>query len=119
MDKDIDIVDELRSHDGSEHRDGFICVRCRGADEIDSLRTKIINLVDAAIQLQISRDDEIDKLRTLISNWVDALEHDETPYDGTVYPRAVNALRATVDRPYVEPDMKRKRQPYDLQDDES
>lgn len=94
MNKDMDIVDELRSHDGREHRDGFICVRCRGADEID-------------------------KLRTLIINWVDAMEHDETPYDGTIYPRAVNALRMAVNRPFNDRDMNRKRQPHDLQDDES
>jgi hypothetical protein len=77
MKKDTDIVDELRDHEGSTHRDGFVCARCRGADEIE-------------------------RLRGLINNWVDAMEHDEVPYDGTIYPRAVNALREAVKRPFVD-----------------
>lgn len=42
MKKDIDIVDELRDHEGNAHRDRFICVRCRAADEIEQLRLRLL-----------------------------------------------------------------------------
>ena len=38
MTNDRDLVVRLRDHEVSEHRDGFICVRCQAANEIDLLR---------------------------------------------------------------------------------
>lgn len=38
MTDDRDLVIRLRDHEGSAHRDGFICVRCQAANEIDRLR---------------------------------------------------------------------------------
>ncbi len=42
MTDDRDIVVRLRDHDGNAHRDGFVCVRCQAANEIDKLREDII-----------------------------------------------------------------------------
>jgi hypothetical protein len=33
------LVAELRDHDGNEHRDGFLCVRCIAANRIEELTT--------------------------------------------------------------------------------
>ena len=41
MTDERDIVVRLRDHDGSNHRDGFICARCQAANEIDRLREDI------------------------------------------------------------------------------
>jgi hypothetical protein len=38
MTDDRDIVVRLRDHDGNNHRDGLLCVRCSAANEIDRLR---------------------------------------------------------------------------------
>ena len=84
MDKDIDIVDELRAHEGNAHRDGFVCARCRGADEIERLR------------------DEILKYRVLITEWIDAdsAEAAAPPWDHAtafqVRQEAERALRGAV-----------------------
>jgi hypothetical protein len=49
-----DIVWELRNHDGNSHRDGFLCVRCRAANEIDRMREDI-NAMRAEIQFLNAR----------------------------------------------------------------
>ena len=64
MDKNIDIVDELRGHEGNAHRDGFVCARCRGADEIERLREQIWQYEHDLVLPGSS--DELKRLRELI-----------------------------------------------------
>ena len=37
---------ELRDHEGNTHRDGFPCVRCRAADEIEHLQMMMLAIAD-------------------------------------------------------------------------